>query len=89
MGKFLLLLLVLPLRAAAPDLAFAERIVAFDKQYQTFVGDFCGWTRGDAPGVGPNGTVPCYIDRGHTEYASFAKARKAAMTLFDLTERPR
>jgi hypothetical protein len=73
--------------APATDMEFAERLKAFDDSYQPFVMTLCGWQPGTPPELNSKGEAMCALAKGHIDYASYAKARKAAMKLFDLAEK--
>lgn len=75
--------------APATDTEFAERLKAFDDSYQPFVATLCGWKPGVPPELNAKGEAMCVLAKGHIDYASYAKARKAAIKLFDLAERPK
>jgi hypothetical protein len=83
LAVFLVALIATP----APDMQFAERLKAFDDPYQLFVSTLCGWRPGVPPEVNAKGEAMCMLAKGHTDYASYAKARRAAMKLFDLAEK--
>ena len=83
LAVFLLALIAAP----ATDVEFAERLKAFDDAYQPFVATLCGWQPGVPPELNEKGEAICKLGKGHTDYARYAKARRAAMKLFDLEER--
>jgi hypothetical protein len=83
LAVFLFALIATP----ATDMEFAGRLKAFDDAYQRFVYTLCGWQPGVAPEVNAKGEAMCLLAKGHTDYATYAKARRAAMKLFDLAEK--
>lgn len=75
------------LSAPAADMEFAQRLKSFDDAYQPFVATLCGWEPGVPPETNEKNEAMCLLSKGHIDYASYARARRAAMRLFDLIER--
>lgn len=83
LAVFLIALIATP----ATDIEFAQRVKAFDDAYLPFLATLCGWQPGAAPPLNEKGEAMCLLAKGHIDYASYAKARRAAMTLFDLVDK--
>jgi hypothetical protein len=76
----LLLLILLPLSAEAPDPhEFARRLAVFDAPYERFKRNYCGIPES------VSGPVQCQ-DGLKWDVVEYGKARKAAMRLFDLKD---
>lgn len=82
LAVFLLALIATP----ATDMEFGQRVKAFDDAYMPFLSTLCGWPDGQ-PEVNAKGEAICMLAKGHLDHASYAKARRAAMKLFDLVEK--